>query len=343
MRRNFDMTRLDWPHKTLTMLEYAQREASGKALDAMPEISLFDERLTDADAETWWARAPMAPEGPKTAQLHTLDSLRNQVMEQMPADMIFMSYNEERLTHRLLSGCGSCILYDYELPEAEILANRLWCYTEKKNGVRTLRMPDILAPMHLLLPMSEEYRKQRKMVLDLDDSILDTLHVSGLLLVDDIFLGNAMEYLEDPALKDLGSLMRHLKTTFSWTEDRDHRLFLIHDGMAEPEKILRTLTSHSLLTPEDLDAAIEYQDSVENPLAERLFGDLVPGIRPDTDPHAVMEDMILLAQQNVPLQDMEAVIASVMSVRPSASLLKTVRLIWEQTPRWLCLAPKVVS
>ena len=91
MRRNFDLTRLDWPHKTLTMLEYAQREASGNALDAMPEMGLFDERLTDEDADTWWARTPMAAEDPKTAQLHPLDSLRNQVMEQMPADMIFMS------------------------------------------------------------------------------------------------------------------------------------------------------------------------------------------------------------------------------------------------------------
>ncbi|MPN43868.1 hypothetical protein SDC9_191429 [bioreactor metagenome] len=73
----------------------------------------------------------------------------------------------------------------------------------------------------------------------------------------------------------------------------------------------------------------------EEPLHEAMRAALDGFTRPEWDAEDAAEDLRFLAKQGVTLRDMEEVLATMLSVRPTPAMHNALRRLHESTPHWI--------
>ena len=84
-------------------------------------------------------------------------------------------------------------------------------------------------------------------------------------------------------------------------------------------------------------------DAIEEPLCVRMEGLLNGALRPELTVEDAVQDLMLLAKQNVSMKDMEAVLGSQLIQQPTPEMLMALRSIHDLTPRWLSLSASQVQ
>ena len=88
------------------------------------------------------------------------------------------------------------------------------------------------------------------------------------------------------------------------------------------------------LDEETMRGAMEGLMPEERPLFDHLYGLLCGATRPEITEEGAVEDLRMLAKQGVSLQEMQEVLATLLTVHPTQEMLQAVALLHRQTPRW---------
>ena len=132
---------------------------------------------------------------------------------------------------------------------------------------------------------------------------------------------------------------RFLFSAFDCVFDEAGRLILIHPGLADPTAMLRLLPAAAGACSEMSAAALrEASDSIgdlENPLYEQMLFSIADAVRPEITPEDAVEDLIILAKQDVSFTDMKEVLSSLLVSLPTPDMLKALEDLSTRIPRWI--------
>ena len=132
---------------------------------------------------------------------------------------------------------------------------------------------------------------------------------------------------------------RFLFSGFDYIFDGTGRLILIHPGLADPEGMLDSLPAVSGACQEMTGSALRDASAsigdLESPLYEQMLFSIADAVRPELTPEDAVEDLIILAKQDVPFSDMKEVLSSMLVSLPTAEMLKALRDLSERIPRWI--------
>ena len=76
---------------------------------------------------------------------------------------------------------------------------------------------------------------------------------------------------------------------------------------------------------------------VEDPLYNRMLSQIQELCRPEADPEETVEDLILLAKQDAPAEDMMEVLSSRLICLPTGEMASALRELHDRIPRWTTL------
>ena len=335
-----------WIDKTMTGIRERQLEACVKRVESLPDFGLFS-GCTDKNVEQLYAVSYDAQEERRPAELITTAALRRRVASRLSAEAALLSPEEYALADRLIVFGGECLVVGYdETDAAESLVRRLWCTITRQDDLIQLHMPpELLTPLTLLFA-SPEHEELRSKLYRFDATVRGLLYIGGLLhyheplhrLMNDVLRGT---YAEDAVLA-----MRFLRCAYDYTYDRRGDMLLLHPGLAEPECLLKGLSSSGFVcqySPADLQGAVGGILPEEEPLADMMYGLLVDAVRPGLTEDQVVDDLRMLAKQGVSLQAMNEVLSSMLAVLPTPRMLDGVKQIYRQTPRWGALRSAMVQ
>ncbi|MGN0763752.1 MAG: hypothetical protein ACI4MK_10185, partial [Aristaeellaceae bacterium] len=141
MLRESNIQPLTWADKTMSVLRARQLEACEERLSALPDFGLFS-GCDDGRVEELYAASHEAQERPVPTRLHTVQSLRAQVLSRLPAEAALLTFEEHMLLERLLVLDGVCELMDWEeTGAAESLVRRLWCTISREEERIFVHLP----------------------------------------------------------------------------------------------------------------------------------------------------------------------------------------------------------
>lgn len=348
MLRESNMQTLTWADKTMSLMKERQLEACEDRLSSLPEFNLFDE-VDDSQAEVLWACSFDAQENPRQCELHTISALRSRVLLTLPAEAALLSIAEHQLLERMLALGGEAELMDAEESgAAEALVRRLWCTIswDEEDRAYLYLPPELLLPLQTVVS-GQPHQEVRAAIHRYDATIRGLLYVGGLLHVD-MPLRHLMEHvLKDSGACDLRLALRFLRTSFDYTYDAQGDMLLLHPGLAEPERVLHQLQGFqpvpTALSEDVLIGAIGGLLPEERPLAEQMSRLLLGAVRPEITVPEAVEDLLMLAKQGVSLAEMNDVLSSLLTVRPTGAMLEGVRQLYLMTPRWGTMRAGVVQ
>lgn len=348
MLRESNMQTLTWADKTMSLMKERQLEACEDRLSSLPDFSLFDD-IDDTQAEALWECSFDAQEHPRQRELHTIDALRGMVVRALPAEAALLSVAEHQLLERLLALGGEAELMDAEESgAAEALVRRMWCTIswDEEDRAYLYLPPELLLPLQAIVS-SQPHQELRRAVCHYDAAIRGLLYVGGLLQVDE-----ALRHLLEDKLKGTyadhpGLGLRFLRTSFDYTYDERGDMLLLHPGLAEPERLLHIISDIPFMTAalseEILVGAVNGMLPEERPLAEKMYRLLAGAVRPEITVPEAVEDLLMLAKQGVGLTEMNEVLSSLLTVRPTEAMLEGVRQLYLMTPRWGTMRSGVVQ
>ena len=331
-----------WTGKTMSVLRANQLEACEKDLAGLPFRCLFDGDCTDAEAETFYNLSffPREDRRKKVFQLHTVEQLRVRVLSSFAPELSLLSPEEHDLLVRLVLFGGKLALQEWEevLP-ARGLVRRLWCRTREENGIRMLYMPHQLCASALLLLAGDGHKNIRDAVDTVRESIDNSLYLMGMMQASGPML-HLQPLLKDTYAENRPDLIeRMFLSGFDTIYDDEGRLMLIHPGLADPLGMLHQLPAASAacgeMTVEELRSASDSLNDLENPLYERMLFVVQDAVRPELTPEDAVEDLMILAKQDVPFDDMKEVLSSVLVSLPTNEMLKALQDISARVPRWV--------
>ena len=331
-----------WADKTMSVLRANQLEACEKDLAGLPCRCLFDTDCTDADAEAFYQMSWFPREDRKRSDivLHTVEQLRVRVLSSFAPELALLSPEEHDLMVRLVLFGGKLALQDWEeLIPARSMVRRLWCRTSMEDGVRVLYMPHQLCASALLLLAGDGHKKIRDAVEQVRESVDNSLYLTGMTQGTGPML-HLQSLLKDTYAENRPDLIeRFLFSGFDYIFDPEGRLFLIHPGLADPDAMLRCMPAASGTCREmSAEALREASDSIgdlESPLYEQMLFSLADAVRPEITPEDAVEDLIILAKQDVPWSDMKEVLSSLLVSLPTPEMLKALRDLSDRIPRWI--------
>ena len=342
MLRNGNTRPLHWADKTMSVLRADLLEACEKDLAGLPSHCLFEPDCSDVDAESLYELSFFPGEDRTTSGkrpvpvLHTVEQLRSRVLHQLAQEAALLSVEEHDLLVRAVLFGGRTPLTDWnELLPARGLARRLWCRVEIQGNSSVLILPRQLSASILLLLASDSHKKVRELVEQVHENIENTLYLAGAAQA----AGPARHMaslLKDTFVAGQDNLIRRfLLVGYDYVYDRTGQLLLIHPGLAEPERMM----DHACM---DLDLRIlsSASDSIsdlESPLYERMLGLLMDVTRPEITPEDAVEDLIILAKQEVPYADMEEVLSSLLICQVTPEMREALKELCNRVPRWLTL------
>lgn len=338
MLREINVQTLTWADKTMSVLRTLQLEACEARVDALPAFGLFS-GCNDSNVEQLWRLSYDAQEHPMLRRLHTAGELITQTMIQLPAEAALLSPQEDMLLNRLLSLGGTAPLLDWdELDAAESLVRRLWCTLCKQDEQIVLHLPEELQTPLLLVTTSRAHQEIRSAMDIFHANVQAILYLSGMLRAD-----KAIALLQDAVLKgtyadDPALARRFLRTAFDCTYDASGQMLLLHPGLAEPERLER----QQPLTPEavlDMNKSVLQQAAggmldEERPMYSMMHGLLSQAVRPEIGVEEAVEDLRMLAKQDVSPQEMNEVLASLLIVQPTEAMRSAASLLLQTTPKW---------
>ena len=350
MLRTVNTAAAHWADKTMSVLRTQQLEACEKDLAGLPERCLFDADCTDADAEDFYRLSffPREDRSRKEWTLHTVEQLRVRVLSSFAPELALLSPEEHDLLVRLVLFGGKLFLREWdELIPALSLVRRLWCRIENGNGLCRLLMPHQLCASALLLLAGEGHKKIRDIVEQVRENVDNSLYLMGMTQARSPML-HLQTLLKDTYAENRPDLIeRFLFSAFDCVYDEAGRLILIHPGLADPAAMLRLLPAASCACGEMSAAALrEASDSVgdlENPLYERMLFSVADAVRPEITPEDAVEDLIILAKQDVPYEIMKEVLSSMLVSLPTEEMLKALEDLSARIPRWIWFSSSKVQ
>ena len=348
MLRQVNTRPLHWADKTMSVLRADLLEACEKDLAGFPSRCLFDQDCGNVDAELLYELSFLAEEDRKASgralrpALHTVEQLRNRVLDSFVQEAALLSVDEHDLLVRVVLFGGRTPLADWnELLPARGLVRRLWCRVEGTGENSVLVMPHQLCSSALLLLAGDSHRQVRDLVEQVHESIDNTLYLLGAARaagparhLASLLKGTFAEGY--PFLID-----RFLLSGYDYVYDRDGSLLLIHPGLADPERMMGITNTE--MNPEALSSASDSINALESPLYDRMLGLLIDVTRPELTPEDAVEDLIILAKQEVPWSDMLEVLSSMLICRATPEMRAALKDLSDRVPRWLSLSTSRVQ
>ena len=348
MLRQRDTRPLRWTDKTMSVMRADQLETCEKDLAGLPSRCIFEPECGNIDAEKLYDLSFFAEEDRKASahrlypSLHTVEQLRNRVLHTFVQECALLSVEEHDLLVRAVLFGGRTPLTDWnELIPARALARRLWCRVEGTGDNTVLIMPHQLCASALLLLAGDSHKKVRTIIEQVHEGIENNLYLLGAVqasgparhmssLLQDTFAGGY------PVL-----INRFLLAGYDYVYDRSGNLLLIHPGLADPERMMGTTGAE--MNPEALVQASDSINDLESPLYDRMLGLLIDVTRPEIAPEDAVEDLIILAKQEVPWKDMMEVLSSLLICQPTPKMCAALKDISDRVPRWLSLSTSKVQ
>ena len=348
MLRQTNTRSLHWADKTMSVLRADQLEACEKDLAGLPSRCLFEPECSTVDAEKLYEMSFFADEDRKSSghalrpALHTVEQMRNRVLHTFVQECALLSVEEHDLLVRAVLFGGRTPLTDWnELIPARALVRRLWCRVEGLGENAALIMPHQLCSSALLLLAGDSHKAVRNIIEQVHDSIENTLYLLGAARA----AGPARHLaalLKGTCAEGHPELInRFLLAGYDYVWDRDGSLLLIHPGLADPEKMMGITNTE--MNPEALSKASDSISDLESPLYERMLGLLIDVTRPEITPEDAVEDLIILAKQEVPWNDMVEVLSSLLICRPTPEMRAALKELSDRVPRWLSLSTSRVQ
>ena len=167
----------------------------------------------------------------------------------------------------------------------------------------------------------------------------NTLYLTGMTQAAGPML-HLQSLLKDTYAENRPDLIERLMFSgFDCIFDGEGRLILIHPGLADPDAMLRCMPAVSGACQEMSSTALrDASDSIgdlESPLYEQMLFSIADAVRPEITPEDAVEDLIILAKQNVPWADMKEVLSSLLVSLPTPEMLKALRDLSDRIPRWI--------
>jgi len=348
MQRQCYTRSLHWADKTMSVMRADLLEACEKDLAGFPSHCLFDADCGILEAEELYEMSFFAEEDRKTSgrslrpSLHTVEQLRNRVLHQFVQETALLSVEEHDLLIRMVLFGGKTPLTDWnELLPARGLVRRLWCRVEGLGENTVLLMPRQLCASALLLLAGEAHKKVRGIVEQVHESIENTLYLLGAAQAAGPS-HHLASLLKGTCAEDCPSLIdRFLLTGYDYVYDRSGSLLLIHPGLADPEKMMGMPAAE--MNTEALSSASDSISGLESPLYDRMLASLANVTRPEVTPEDAVEDLIILAKQEVPFSDMKEVLSTMLICQPTEEMLSALKDISDRVPRWLSLSTSRVQ
>ena len=348
MLRQRDTRPLQWADKTMSVMRADQLEACEKDLAGLPSRCLFEPECSNVDAEKLYELSFFAEEDRKATgralrpALHTVEQMRNRVLHTFVQECALLSVEEHDLLVRVVLFGGRTPLTDWnELIPARALVRRLWCRVEGLGENAALIMPHQLCSSALLLLAGDSHKEVRNIIEQVHDSIENTLYLLGAARaagparhLASLLKGTCAE--GHPEL-----INRFLLAGYDYVWDRGGSLLLIHPGLADPEKMMGITNTE--MNPEALSKASDSINDLESPLYERMLGLLIDVTRPEITPEDAVEDLIILAKQEVPFNDMVEVLSSLLICQPTPEMRAALKELSDRVPRWLSLSTSRVQ
>jgi hypothetical protein len=199
-------------------------------------------------------------------------------------------------------------------------------------------MPEpLLTPLTLAIS-SHTHQEIRERLIQHETILRSLLHVAGMMSVDTPMFHLMAEVLQDTYAADEALALRYLRATYDYTYDRSGDLLLLHPGLAEPEQLLRLLPGEIEVPPAMSDQIAQISLYGMLPEEQRLFeplcGLLEGATRPELTAEDAVEDLLILAKQDVPLAVMQEVLSSLLSVQPTPQMRQAIGTLHAFTPRW---------
>lgn len=331
-----------WADKTMSVLRASQLEACEKYLAGLPDRCLFDADCSDEDAESFYQISFFPREDRKRSDvmLHTVEQLRVRVLSSFAPELALLSSDEHDLIVRLMLFGGKLVLQDMEeLIPARSLVRRLWCRAALEDGLHVLYMPHQLCASALLLLAGDGHRKIRDIVEQVQENTDNSLYLMGMTQASGPLL-HLRSLLRNTYAENRPDLAeRFLCSAFDYIYDHAGRMILIHPGLADPESMLQNMPVAAGACQEmsisALHDASESVGDLESPLYEQMLFSVADAVRPELTPEDAVEDLIILAKQDVPFQDMKEVLSSVLVSLPTAEMLKALHDLSDRIPRWI--------
>ena len=348
MLRQRDTRPLHWADKTMSVMRTEQLEACERDLAGLPSYCLFEPECGNVDAEKLYELSFFTEEDRKASgrslrpALHTVEQLRNRVLHTFAQECALLSVEEHDLLVRAVLFGGRTLLMDWnELIPARALVRRLWCRVEGNGENTVLIIPHQLCASALLLLAGDSHKAVRDIVEQVHDTIENTLYLLGAARaagpsrhLTALLKGTCAE--GHPELVN-----RFLLAGYDYVYDRGGSLLLIHPGLAEPEKMMGITNTE--MNPEALSNASDSISDLESPIYERMHGLLVDVTRPEITPEDAVEDLIILAKQEVPWKDMLEVLSSLLICQPTPEMRSALKELSDRIPRWLSLSTSRVQ
>ena len=324
-----------WPDRTLSVLRTSRLEACQKEMAGFGGVGLFDAEATDADAqrlydESWY------PEEDREPRLYTLEELQIRVLSQFPAEMALLSQEEFTLTLKLAIFGGEMPLMDWnDLLPARSLVRRMWCRARPEKG-RWIYMPRQICVAALLLLSSEEVKKVREIVTSVMEMVDNTLYLAGRMPAGIVERDLGFQ-LQGSLAADKPALYRRLlKSALDTTVTRQGRLELLHPGLADPWTVADagSRMEESGMNLQNLQGLYESLMEVEDPLYDRMLEEIGDLSRQGMSAEDTVEDLLLLAKQDAPVEGMREALAGRIICMPTEEMETTLREMYDRVPRW---------
>lgn len=340
MFRNGMDFNLPWSRKTMSAIQGEQAESCEACLRGIPPVCLFDPECNDRDAEILFTASFLALETPKNT-LHSIEQLKHSVFEQFPSELALLSRAEHELVLKLLFFSGKIILLsDSDICAGYHLVRRLWCKVESTEQGLLLTLPRQLMAAAVIL-LTHDSHKQIRTVLDtVDEGIQNTLYLYGIMQADGPF-NHLKDLLSGSPAANPVLIKRWLCTEYDYWYDHSQHFMLIHPGVAHPGRLISSPMYHgdAMVEMEEssLIATMDSLDFIEKPLWDKVRHFLRSSIRPELSLEDSTEDLLLLAKQDIQLNEFMEVLSSMTLGIPSEDLKRITSLLKDQTPRWITL------
>ena len=329
---------VQWTDRTLSVLRASRLDACEKELAGLSGHGLFDAEATDLDAERLFEMSWMAEEN-EPPGLHTLEGLRTRVLGSFPVEMMLLSQEEYDLVLKTAFFGGDMPLFDWnDLIPARALTRRLWCRVETGKGNSRIIMPRQLCAGVVLMQISEEAGRIRETVSEITETVDNTLYLAGMMPAETVVRDLARQLSGTMAADRPDLYRRLLKASFETAPDREGRLTLIHPGLADPQSFLLGRKELSLGTDQDtMEDLYDSLSDVEDPLYDRMLGLIRDLSRPEAGAEDTVEDLILLAKQGAPVNQMREVLSSRIICLPTAEMVSVLTEFHDRVPKWFSL------
>ena len=345
MFRETNYRHLPWSQKTFTAIRTGEADLYEKRLRALPHTDVFDDSCSVTDAERLFAASFFAVESDLSDTILTAEDIRKKVLRHFPSELALVSIPEHEMLVRLIFTGGSTSLKtDQDICTAWALARRLWIRVEPSQENENLRitLPTRVLTAAVIILAGDTHRSVRSCVETVDDSVSRTLYLYGFMQISGPKAH--LKQLLHTTMPDIQDYIynRFFQSSFTCFTGPSGGFLLLHPALAEPETFIvpgdPMEDAVVNMDPDSIRQVNEQLEAQEQPLYDQLFGLIHNVCRPELPPEDAVEDLILLAKQNVPFTGLVEAFNNMLAGISSNEMLLALRNIHERIPRWISMS-----